>query len=246
MAATDDLGVILAKGLDTIPRESVVSSVAQKLLDQFTSGRVAPGTRLPSERQLVASLQVGRSAVREALAALDILGIVDVRPGSGTCLRATSSDLLPRTINWGLILGQPRTHDLVEMRQHLEVLSAGLAAERATDADISAIGSHIDEMRRAVKNVAQFVDADVAFHLAVAGAAKNSVLSDILHSVRELLHVWVERTSPDRSATETSLAEHIAIYQAIASRDPEAAQDAMQKHMAIASERLRKSLEESA
>ncbi|HEY0249509.1 MAG TPA: FadR/GntR family transcriptional regulator [Gryllotalpicola sp.] len=240
--AGGDLEAILAEGLGAIPRESVVSSVARRLLDELTSGRLTPGTRLPSERQLATMLQVGRSAIREAIAALDVLGIVDIRPGSGTYLRATSSNLLPRTINWGLMLGQPRTHDLVEVRQYLEVLSAQLAADRATDEDIADIGSHLERMRRAVIDVSDFVDADVAFHLAVAAAAKNSVLSDILHSVRELLHVWVARTSQDSAAAQTSLEEHETIYRAIAERDAEAAHAAMQAHMTIASERLRESL----
>jgi DNA-binding FadR family transcriptional regulator len=241
----DELESILAQGLDAIPRESVVSSVARRLLDEFTSGRLTPGTRLPSERQLATSLEVGRSAIREAIAALDVLGIVDIRPGSGTYLRATSSNLLPQTINWGLLLGQPRTRDLIEVRQYLEALSARLAATRATDTDIADIGSHFERMRRAVVDVSDFADADIAFHLAVVGAAKNSVLSDILHSVRELLHVWVARTSPDSSAAQTSLEEHEVIYRAIAERDADAAYEAMQSHMAIASERLRQSLAES-
>ena len=66
-------------------------------MDLFTSGSIQPGTRLPPERHLATVLGVGRSAVREALAALEILGIVDVRPGSGTYLRGTASELLPQT-----------------------------------------------------------------------------------------------------------------------------------------------------
>jgi GntR family transcriptional repressor for pyruvate dehydrogenase complex len=77
----------LAASLARLPSGSPVSAVTTKLLELFTSGQIAPGTRLPPERQLAASLEVGRSAVREALAALEVLGVVDVRPGSGTYLR---------------------------------------------------------------------------------------------------------------------------------------------------------------
>lgn len=241
----EDFGNVFPDGLGAVPRDSVVTTVARRLLEHLTTGKVAPGTRLPSERQLAVTLQVGRSAVREALAALDVLGIVDIRPGSGTYLRGSSSDLLPRTINWGLMLGQPRTHDVVEVRQYLEVMSAELAAERATDEDIAAIGERIEQMRRSVGDPSAFVDADVAFHLEVANAAKNSVLSGILHSVRELLHVWVERTSRDQTTAEASLAEHAEVYEAIRKHDLKAAQRAMQEHMAIASERLRRSLAET-
>jgi DNA-binding FadR family transcriptional regulator len=241
----EDFGTIFPDGLGAVRRDSVVTTVARQLLDHLTTGRVAPGTRLPSERQLAETLQVGRSAVREALAALDLLGIVDIRPGSGTYLRGNSSDLLPRTINWGLMLGQPRTLDLVEVRQYLEVISAQLAAARATEEDIAAIGQRFEKMRESVQDVSAYVDADVAFHLQVASAAKNSVLSGILHSVRELLHVWVERTSRDQASAERSLEEHAGVYAAIARRDPTAAQHAMQAHMASASDRLRKSLDDA-
>lgn len=88
----------IADSLNALPAGSPVTEVARRLLDLFTGGGIAPGTRLPPERQLAATLEVGRSAVREALAALEILGIVDVRPGSGTYLRGSASDLLPQTL----------------------------------------------------------------------------------------------------------------------------------------------------
>jgi len=123
----------ISAALGSVGQGSVVSEVAERLLAYFTSGDIAVGTRLPAERQLAASLGVGRSAVREALAALEILGIVIVRPGSGTYLRDGISELLPRTLSWGMMLGAPRTRELVELRSGLEVQAAQLAADRITD-----------------------------------------------------------------------------------------------------------------
>lgn len=244
-ATTDRVTTLMAENLAPVPSESVVFRVAQRLLDHLTSGAVAPGTRLPSERQLAASLNVGRSAVREALAALDVLGIVSIRPGSGTYLREATSEILPKAINWGLMLGQPRIHDLVELRQFLEVSSAQLAAQRADEADIERISTQLDLMQEGVDHIDQFAEHDVAFHLEIASAAKNSVLSDVLNSVRSLLFVWVERTSTDRAGIEESLIEHRAVFDAIREHDVVAAERTMREHMAIASERLRQSLAES-
>jgi DNA-binding FadR family transcriptional regulator len=241
--AADEVTSLLARQLAPVPSESIVFRVAQSLLDHLTSGAVAPGTRLPSERQLAETLNVGRSAVREALAALDLLGIVSIRPGSGTYMRDSTSEILPKAINWGLMLGQPRVHDLVEVRQFLEVSSAQLAAERADDADIERLSERLETMREATKDPARFAEADVGFHLEVARTAKNSVLSDVLNSVRALLSVWIQRTSVDQTGTELSLTEHEAIFAAIRSRDGAAAREAMQEHMAIASARLRRSLD---
>src|SRR5690349_3940309 len=129
-AFPDDRSAEITAALGVLPSGTPVSEVARRMLDLFTGGSIAAGTRLPPERQLAATLGVGRSAVREALAALEILGIVDVRPGSGTYLRDSVSELLPRTLSWGLMLGAPRTRDLVELRSGLEVQAAQLAAER--------------------------------------------------------------------------------------------------------------------
>ncbi len=242
----DGISALLVQQLAPVPRESIVFRVAQSLLDHLTSGAIAPGTRLPSERQLAETLNVGRSAVREALASLDLLGIVSIRPGSGTYLRDSSSEILPRAINWGLMLGQPRIHDLVEMRQFLEIDSARLAAERATDEDIATLARQIDRMGHSVDDFSAFVELDVNFHLEVARAAKNSVLSEVLNSVRSLLHVWIERTSNDKAVTVAAVTEHTAIFEAIRDHDPEAAERAMREHMHIANERLRASLADGA
>jgi len=241
--ATDGIGALLAQQLSPVPSESIVFRVAQNLLDHLTSGAIAPGTRLPSERQLAESLNVGRSAVREALASLDLLGIVSIRPGSGTYLRDSSSEILPKAINWGLMLGQPRIHDLVEVRQFLEIGSAQLAAERATPEDIERLSHQVELMRSSTSDVARFVELDVDFHLEVARTAGNSVLSDVLTSVRSLLHVWIERTSNDEKVTEASLIEHTAIFEAIRDGNPTKARKAMQQHMSIASERLSRSFD---
>ena len=77
--------------LTALPRESPVTDVARALLSQLLNGQLTPGTRLPSERQLAQTLAVGRSAIREALKALDVLGLIEVRQGDGTYLKRDSS-----------------------------------------------------------------------------------------------------------------------------------------------------------
>src|SRR3954447_4778056 len=132
-AYRDDQSAEITAALGALPSGSAVSVVATRLLDLFTGGSIAAGTRLPPERELAGSLEVVRSAVREALAALEILGVVDVRPGSGTYLRGNASELLPQTLSWGMMLGQPKTLELIEVRGALEIYAARLAAERISD-----------------------------------------------------------------------------------------------------------------
>ncbi|MYS49392.1 FCD domain-containing protein, partial [Streptomyces sp. SID6013] len=154
-----------------------------------------------------------------------------------------TSEFLPRAINWGLMLGQRRTQDLVEVRTYMEGVSARLAAERASDEDVARLEEHLRHMRDAGGDVTAFIDADIAFHLETARIARNTVLSDILHSIRALLQVWMERVSDIEGTVSGTLCEHDAVLQAIRARDPEAADRAMAEHMRMASARLRASVD---
>ena len=112
-------------------REPVSNEVAQVLLRHLVSGEYEPGQRLPPERALADSLNVGRSLIREALKALTLLGLIEVRPGDGTYLRRRPSDLLPASFEWGLLLGENQLEDVIEARRELEIVLAGFAAAAA-------------------------------------------------------------------------------------------------------------------
>jgi GntR family transcriptional repressor for pyruvate dehydrogenase complex len=227
--------------LELAKREPVSTEVARALLDYIFSGEVQPGARLPSERQLAESFGVGRSVVREALKSLGLLGLVEFRQGGGTYFRGADSELLPRVIEWGLMLGERRTLDLVETRQHMEVLLARLAAQRRDADDLRAMQQHLREMKRS-KTTDDFVDADVAFHLAVAKASKNSVLISLHSSIASLLHVWIHRVITAADSNAPSYDEHVPIFDAVKAGDADAAAATMARHMDAAADRLRAAL----
>src|SRR5438874_2656896 len=91
-----------------VERLSTASLVARQLLEELSKESFSPGTRLPSERDLAQMLGVGRSTLREAISALELLGIIEIRPGSGSYLKADSSQLLSQALKWGLALGEPQ------------------------------------------------------------------------------------------------------------------------------------------
>lgn len=227
--------------IDPIKREPVATQVARRLVDHILSGEMEPGTRMPSERQLAEAFGVGRSAIREALKSLSLIGLIDVRQGDGTYLRSADSALLPEVIEWGLLLGEKRTMDLVEARQELEVVIAGLAAQRRTDEDLTELRAIMARMADA-PTPAAFVDADVAFHLRLAEAAGNSVLRDIHSSVQALLRAWIARVISVSGADGPSYLEHVPILVAIEAGDVPAAQATMNAHMSSAANRLRATL----
>jgi GntR family transcriptional repressor for pyruvate dehydrogenase complex len=235
----------MSAAIGSVPTGTAVSAVAKRLLDYFTSGEIEAGTRLPPERQLAASLGIGRSAVREALAALEILGIVDVRPGSGTYLRGSASELLPETLNWGLMLAAPRTQELIAVRGQLEIFAARLATETITEAQLRQLAQHLDSMRDNVASRTKFIEADLKFHLQIAQAAGNQVLLDLLQSIRSLLRVWVERGLESDNDAQQALDEHDRVYAALLARDPDAVEAAMKSHMETASTRLTRTITSS-
>lgn len=176
--------------------------------------------------------------MREALAALEILGIVDVRAGSGTYLRGTASDLLPQTLRWGLLIGRRSTSDLLDVRSGLEIYAARLAARRADARHVARMATSLDRMRSAETELATFARADADFHNALTEAAGNDALVDLLHVVRSLLQVYADRAVHDTDAARLAIAEHDAVFRAVERGDEDDAASAMAVHMATASTRL--------
>ncbi|HET9662439.1 MAG TPA: FadR/GntR family transcriptional regulator [Thermomicrobiales bacterium] len=230
------------KQIDPIKREPVATQVARKLVEYLLSGAVEPGARMPSERKLAEAFGVGRSAMREAIKSLSLIGLVEVRQGDGTYLRKADSALLTEVIEWGLLLGERRTMDLVEARQELEIVLAGLAARRRTEQDIEDMRRSLQRMKQATAG-SSFVEADVQFHMRLAEAAGNLALRDIHSSVQALLRTWIGRVLATPGSLEPSYLEHVPILDAIVAGDPRAAQGAMEAHMTSAAGRLRETLE---
>lgn len=233
--------------VEPIRREPMAAEVARRLVDYLLSGGVEPGSRMPSERQLAEAFGVGRSAVREAIAALSLIGLIEVRHGDGTYLKRPDSALLPQVVEWGLLLGEQRTRDLVEARQKIETILAGLAAQRRSEEDLKRLQASLDRMRAASQNeqrVAEFVDADVAFHLHLAEAAGNTALRDVHSSIQALLRAWIGRVIAAGHA-ELSYEEHVPIMDAVQRRDASGAEQAMDAHMHSAAHRLRATLDQA-
>ncbi|MEJ5914441.1 FadR/GntR family transcriptional regulator [Pseudokineococcus sp. 1T1Z-3] len=229
----------LEAALDPVPPGSAGHEVATALLELLTGGAMRVGDRLPGERMLAARLGVGRSAVREGLAALEVLGIVEVRVGSGTYLRATTSELLPRSLAWGLLVGQESTEHLLQVRSGLERQAALLAAGAPREVDLDELDRLVDEQRRSRDDVDAFVAADMRFHRTVARMAGNPLLEDLLSTSRALLRVWAERYVKAATDLADTVDEHAAVADALRARDPRAAAAAMEAHMRTASARLR-------
>lgn len=225
--------------LGQIPQRTAISGVASRLLSFLTSGETPVGTRLPPERELATSLGVGRSAIRGALAALEILGIIEVRPGSGSYVAGTTSELLPQTLTWGMLVNPDSTEDLIQIRTQLEVLAAKLAAAKRTEEDLVYLDSCVADLKAAGADVQAFVTADFRFHDRIATIADNGILKQMLSTLRSLLRLWVDRAVRYGQQMTQTIDDHATVLEAIRAGDPAAAGAAMDAHMATAANRLR-------
>jgi GntR family transcriptional repressor for pyruvate dehydrogenase complex len=146
---------------------------------------------------------------------------------------------VPVSFEWGLLLGEHQLQDTIEARMELEVMLAGLAAERCSEQDVQELGELLLGMRDA-KDTGAFITADVAFHLRVAKAAQNSILEQMLVSIQSLLRSWITRVREAAMDHGPSYRDHVSIHAAIEKGDVAAARAAMLAHLTNAGERLKK------
>ena len=216
--------------LTPVVRTTLTADIYRKLVAQIIRGTWAPGEKIPPERLLGQQLGVGRASLREALKALEIMGMIETRLGDGTyvCRR---SEFLSRPLLWAITSSsETEVHELVEARRLIEAELAALAAERAGGDDLKRIGSYLDKMEVA-DQPADFLEADIEFHLAIGQAAHNSILLNALHLIRNLLLDWIGNTLKVEGVAAKALDHHKAIFMAIAKRNPQGARSAMQVHL---------------
>lgn len=217
--------------LRTAQRASLVDQVIEQLKDQITSGSWQMHAKIPTETVLAEQLGVGRNTVREAVRALTHAGLLECRQGDGTYVRAISelSGAMARRLR------AAEHMEILEVRRALEVEAAKLAAVRRTEGDIELIEAALKRRDQAwvAADTDTFVEADLAFHIAVVEATHNRVLIDLYKDFSTALRASI-------AAAGAPLAGHIphdAIARAIADGDAAAAEragHACMEHIAIA------------
>lgn len=228
---------------DSAPRDRLYQELARKLMGELASGKFEAGDRLPAERELAAEYHVSRPTVREAIIALEVQGLVEVRVGSGVYVkRLPGREEVPGFNITGF--------ELTEARLLVEGEAASLAASQITDEEIA-------ELERLIRDIAQenqskggTEEADRAFHLAIARATRNTAIYESIE------HFWeLRRTSPAcaqlhalaRTANiKPVVDEHTAILEALRARDPNAARGAMRTHLSAVLDSLLFATEEKA
>lgn len=215
------------------PGANLSDQVADALAAEIRSGRLAVGVKLPTEAALVEQFGVSRTVVREAISRLKSIGQVQSRQGSGVYVK--DAGFSPLHFDARCAVSKQAVIQMVEVRRALEAEVAALAATRRTRADLQRIRQAIAALAKAVAAGGDGVEEDVAYHRAIADAAKNPFLISTLDYLRQFLRgaTRVTRANEARRADFAAQVrdEHAAIAQAIEQADAVAARAAATRHM---------------
>lgn len=194
-------------------------------------GEIAPGDFLPSRKELAARFGVGLSTVHEAIQVLAAVGLVDSRPGKGTWVCRDALDTLIHPDAVKSRLGELDARRICEARAVIEVALTELAAKRATAEQVEQILDALQAMEAALDDDQAFVEADLAFHLAVARAGQNGLLEQFYHLSRKLLSDVIRGLISFPGVKEESIEIQRTIAQAIQAHHPQQAHAAALEHM---------------
>ncbi|MCK8787841.1 FadR family transcriptional regulator [Roseomonas sp. NAR14] len=211
------------------------AGLIQRLLPYIHERRLAPGDRLPSERDLAERFGVGRGAVREAIAVLETLRMVERRPNSGIYLRPVESEgsveALVLQAGIGVPLSPAEVREIVELRSLLEVQAIALACERREAAHLAQLDGILAESERLLAAGGTLTDLDAAFHLAVVEAVGNRVFLRLVNAFYLLSRQRRQRFFAESGQSAASHAQHVAMRDAIAAREADRAVALMRRHL---------------
>ncbi|WP_042405489.1 FadR/GntR family transcriptional regulator [Streptacidiphilus carbonis] len=220
---------------------SLTDKAISRIRELIQSGELPPGAKLPPEQQLAAELGLSRNLMREAVKALVVARVLEIRRGDGTYVTSLEPGLLLEGLGAAVELLQGDTLlELTEVRKLFEPVATGLAATRISGEQLAEVERHLTAMRAARDDVEQLNQHDAAFHRAVIAATGNQTLITLLEGIgSRTVRARVWRGLVDGDAAARTLAEHEAIHQALAAGDAVLAQAAAYVHVSTTDRWLR-------
>jgi DNA-binding FadR family transcriptional regulator len=213
-----------------MPKKSVSKQALEAIENMIRDGEILPGQYLPSERELAARLNVGRPAIREALKALQIIGVAEITQGKGTRINLPSVDNVFQPLVSSVCITQSDLINFTEARATIEPKCAYIAATRAKADQMQKLFQSLAAMRNSLKNPDAYNESDLLFHKTIIQATNNPVLVKIYKSLAGFVWQLYEETKrlPD---LETGVGFHEALYKAIYNRNAAEAERQMRLHI---------------
>jgi len=220
--------------LEPVHKKRLYEQIVDQLAQAIAHGHFQPGDQLPSERVLANRFGVSRPVVREALTVLQEYGLIEIRHGSGAFVRQGAQKLVD-----SLEIMHPVSREellaLLEVRLLIESGAAALAAERASPEQVAALEDAYRQMEQQVQKGGLAVEEDLNFHAALARATQNAVLLQVLNTISDLMRQGLYRSRSDSLRIPGKplivLEEHKQILEAVKNRKPEAARQALIRHL---------------
>lgn len=220
--------------LEPLKKTRLYEEIVKQLIHLINKGSLKPGDRLPTERELALQLKVSRTAIREALRSLELMGFIDSRVGGGTFIKQITLDNVIDPFSNILVKDKKLIMELIEVRQLLESEIARLAARKINAEKAGAIEKTLEIMKKEIETGGIGLEGDNAFHNELANAAENQAMERILGMCSELLNSTREAALKSMKDPGVGLEHHRKIFDAVKSGDEQMASDLMKKHLAEA------------
>jgi GntR family transcriptional regulator, transcriptional repressor for pyruvate dehydrogenase complex len=221
--------------LQPIARSPLYEQVADRLREFIDAQQLKPGDRMMSERELAERLGVSRTSVRQALTALRVLGLVEIKHGDGVYLLRSPRDLIPSLA--AEIAGSEGDHSMIwEVREGIEVQAGRLAARRRDAGDLAAMHAALDAMAGSIAAGGDGIEGDRDFHRAIAVAAHNPLLQQLIEQLADVIDRTSAASLTLAGRPPISLEAHRAILAAIEDADEAAAAERMRQHVMTSAE----------
>ncbi len=225
---------------EKITRRKLSDQVLDKLRDMITSGDLAAGDTMPSERVLMDRFGVGRPAVREALQSLHNSGLITISHGERSRVNAVdASTVLNQSSDIARLVLSSAPANLAHLKQARQMFELGLvrvAAQNATAEDVAELRELVERQRECLGDSTTFIEADVAFHKRIAQTAQNPIITSVSEAMLGWLFDYHKSLLHWSGKEEITLAEHMQIVDLIAAHDEEGAVAAMARHLDRASD----------
>lgn len=213
-----------------LKRTSASEQIFQQLKEKILSGELFPGSKLPSENELCRLYQVSRTTVRQALANLSALDLIETRFGEGSFVKTADSGAVMNPLLTHTFLSEKSILEVVEFRQLMEPSTAKLACEKASEEDLITLRKLYEQMVQNQKDLHAFAKLDCEFHTEVARISRNPYVIKVFEIIADiLLHAFSDIVS--KRGNEAGLKFHKQILSAFEANDPDRAAAVMQAHM---------------
>jgi DNA-binding FadR family transcriptional regulator len=227
--------------IGAIERQTTADLVVERIAHVIKEQNLSAGERLPGEHELVDQLKVSRPVLREALARLQSMGLVDIQRGRGTFVgNRTSLANCVRLLRSAVTISPQELRSYAELRTAIEVQAARQAAELATEKDVAELAALLKQLDDQNLPYAEALELDFRFHRKLIDIAGNPLMQNMIEVIYEFVLTQMARTTPSPRENKLGRRLHREIVSAIADHDADSAERAMREHMEVVLSRLKK------